>query len=222
MDVLRRVLAFPMYATAAWLAWVFSQQVGDQQAGNLGLAGILAAGVLTAAAAWLYGLGQNAGIAGRRAWPLIGLASIVLAIAVGAVVLASQQPAPPARGAATAVSKDELPSEPFSPARLAALRAAGKPVFINFTAAWCITCQVNDRVALSSKRMTAAFAAKGVIYLVGDWTNRNADIAAALAAQGRAGVPLYLVYPAGGGEPTVLPQILTEDVVLAALDRAAR
>jgi thiol:disulfide interchange protein/DsbC/DsbD-like thiol-disulfide interchange protein len=222
MDVLRRVLAFPMYATAAWLAWVFSQQVGDQLAGNLGLAGILAAAVLTAAAAWLYGLGQSAGIAGRRAWPLIGLAAVALAVGLGAVVLASEQPAPPARGAGAVVSKDELPSEPFSPARLAALRAAGKPVFVNFTAAWCITCQVNDRVALSSKRMTAAFAAKGVTYLVGDWTNRNADIAAALAAQGRAGVPLYLVYPAGGGEPAVLPQILTEDVVLAALDKAAR
>ena len=221
METLRRVLAFPMYATAAWLAWVFSQQVGDQQAGNLGLAGLLAAGVLTAAAAWLYGHGQTAAIVGRRGWPYVALALAALLGGAAALAMAAEQPAPPPRGAAVASSRDALPALPYSPDRLAGLRAAGKPVFVNFTAAWCITCQVNDRVALSSHRITEAFAAKGVTYLVGDWTNRNADIAAALAAQGRAGVPLYLVYPAGGGEAAVLPQILTEDMVLAALTKAA-
>ncbi len=220
METLRRLLAFPMYATAAWLAWVFSQQVGDQQAGNLGLAGILAAAVLIAAAAWSYGHAQTAAIAGRRSWLFTALAVLALAGGLAALWVAAAQPAPATHGAPTA-SKDELPSQPYSPDRLAALRAAGKPVFVNFTAAWCITCQVNDRVALSSSHIRDVFAAKGVAYLVGDWTNRNADIAKALAEQGRAGVPLYLVYPAGGGDPAVLPQILTEDVVLAALSKAA-
>ena len=220
METLRRLLAFPMYATAAWLAWVFSQQVGDQQAGNLGLAGLLTAAILTAIAAWLYGHGQTATIVGRRGWMFTVMSVIAVLGAGAALAVAAEQPAPAARGATPAVSKDELPSQPYSPDRLAALRAAGKPVFVNFTAAWCITCQVNDRVALSSGHVRDVFAAKGVTYLVGDWTNRNADIARALAAQGRAGVPLYLVYPAGGGEPAVLPQILTEDIVLAALNKA--
>jgi len=219
METLRHLLAFPMYATAAWLAWVFSQQVGDQQAGNLGLAGILAAAVLTAAAAWFYGHGQAAAIAGRRSRVFTALAIVALAGGVAALWVAADQPAP--HGSAATSSKDDLPSQPYAPDRLAALRAAGKPVFVNFTAAWCITCQVNDRVALSSSHVRDVFAAKGVAYLVGDWTNRNADIAKALAEQGRAGVPLYLVYPAGGGEPAVLPQILTEDIVLAALNKAA-
>jgi thiol:disulfide interchange protein DsbD len=220
METLRRLLAFPMYATAAWLAWVFSQQVGDQQTGNLGLAGILAAAVLIAAAAWCYGHRQAASLAGRRSWGFATLGVVALIAGLAALWGAADQPAPTPRGAPTTVSKAELPSQLFSPDRLAALRAAGKPVFVDFTAAWCITCQVNDRVALSSRRISDAFAAKGVTFLVGDWTNRNADIAQALAEHGRAGVPLYLVYPAGGGEPAVLPQILTEDIVLAALNKA--
>ena len=95
-------------------------------------------------------------------------------------------------------------------------------MFVNFTAAWCVTCQVNERVALSGHRVARAFARDGVTYLVGDWTKRDADIAQALAAQGRAGVPLYLMYGAGGREAVVLPQILTEGTVVAAADRAAR
>ncbi len=225
METLRHVLAFPMYATAAWLAWVFSQQVGDQQAGNFGLAGLFAAAVLTAFAGWLYGRAQTARLVGRRALPLTALAIIAIAGAAAALYEASELPPPPPRGAlgsANAASPGELPSAAYTPAALAALRTAGKPVFLNFTAAWCITCQANDRVALSSQRIAKAFADRGVTYMVGDWTRRDGDIAAALAEHGRAGVPLYLVYPKGGGEPVVLPQILTEDIVLAALDKAGQ
>jgi thiol:disulfide interchange protein DsbD len=94
-------------------------------------------------------------------------------------------------------------------------------VFVNFTAAWCVTCQVNERVALSSRRLAKAFKRAGVVYLIGDWTNRNAVIAAALAKHGRAGVPLYLMYGQGGGDPVVLPQILTEGMVEDAVRKAA-
>jgi thiol:disulfide interchange protein len=94
-------------------------------------------------------------------------------------------------------------------------------VFVNFTAAWCVTCQVNERVALSGHRLADAFRRDGVVYLVGDWTKRDADIARALAEHGRAGVPLYLMYGTGGRDAEVLPQILTEALVVDAADRAA-
>lgn len=91
-------------------------------------------------------------------------------------------------------------------------------MFVNFTAAWCVTCQVNERVAFSSPTVAAAFKRSGTVYLVADWTNRDGAIAKALAEQGRIGVPLYLVYPAKGGPPRVLPQLLTPAIVVEALD----
>jgi thiol:disulfide interchange protein DsbD len=103
----------------------------------------------------------------------------------------------------------------FSQARLAELRAQGRPVFVNFTAAWCISCKVNERVALSSKRFQAAMAAKDVAYLKGDWTNQDEEITRVLKQFERAGVPLYLLYPPGpDSQAIVLPQILTEGLVL--------
>ncbi|WP_264812648.1 thioredoxin family protein, partial [Acetobacter oeni] len=104
----------------------------------------------------------------------------------------------------------------FSAERLAALRAEGRPVFIDMTAAWCITCLVNERVTLNSARVRAAFAQHGVVYLKGDWTNRDGAITAFLRAHGRDGVPLY-VYYAPHGEGHVLPQILTPELVAGAV-----
>ncbi|MGY4801915.1 thioredoxin family protein, partial [Teichococcus aerofrigidensis] len=121
------------------------------------------------------------------------------------------RPAPAAAAAATEAA------EPWSEARLAALRAEGRPVFVNMTAAWCITCKVNERVALDSAAVRQAFQERGIAYLKGDWTDGGPAIAAQLRRHGREGVPLYLVYPPGGGEPEVLPQILTEAIVLRAL-----
>jgi thiol:disulfide interchange protein DsbD len=101
------------------------------------------------------------------------------------------------------------------------LRQEGRPVLVNFTAAWCVTCQVNERIAFASARVAAAFARSRAAYLVADWTDRDPQIAKALAAQGRIGVPLYLVYDAAGDPPAVLPQILTPGLVAGALDAAA-
>jgi thiol:disulfide interchange protein DsbD len=95
-------------------------------------------------------------------------------------------------------------------------------VFVNYTAAWCVTCQVNEKVALSTQGVADALKRNGAVYLKADWTRKDADIAQELAAHGRAGVPLYLVYPARGGAPKVLPQLLTEGMVAKALDAAAK
>jgi thiol:disulfide interchange protein DsbD len=204
MEGLKKALAFPMYATAAWLAWVYAQSAGSTR-----LAGLFAAAVLTGLAAWLYGAGQRARIAGARSAPALAASGVAIALALGAAFWP------------TAPTPAALVSQPFSPDRLAELRAEHRPVFVNFTAAWCVTCQVNDRVALSGAKVADAFGKAGVAYLVGDWTDRNAMIEQALAEHGRAGVPLYLMYPADGGDAAVLPQILTEGVVVDAAHKAA-
>ena len=213
METLRHVLAFPMYATAAWLLWVFTLQ-----AGSTALALLLAAAVLAGLCAWLIGVLQRSA---RRAVPAV-FAALAAALSVACLVVGARQ-TPPAAAAAAAPAEPggaEAPSKPWSRDTLAALRAQGKPVFVNFTAAWCVTCQVNERLALGSPSVAKALADSGAVYLKGDWTNRDADIAAVLAEHGRAGVPLYLVYGADGGEPVVLPQLLTPGMVVAALTAA--
>jgi thiol:disulfide interchange protein len=213
METLKGVLAFPMYGAAAWLVWVFSQQ-----AGTLGLAALMAAAVFTGFAAWLYGKAQAIRIAGGKPWVRVGFAVVAIACAA---VLAFWPEAPPPAAGAVASSAGGLPTEPYSVARLQALQAQGKPVLVDFTAAWCVTCQVNERVALSTAPVAEAFKQAGAVYMVGDWTNRNAEIAQTLAAHGRAGVPLYLMYSKAGGEPVVLPQILTPGIVVDAVKKAA-
>jgi thiol:disulfide interchange protein DsbD len=210
MDVLRKLLAFPMYAAAAWLIWVLTVQ-----AGSAALARVLAAAVALALAAWLAGAAQRRAWAGRRSGALGGAAGALAAIALAVAVFAPYAAAPAAASAGPeAAALSELT---YTPQRLAALRAQGAPVFVDYTAAWCVSCQVNERVALSTPKVAEAFRRHGVTYLKADWTLRDPVIAADLARFGRAGVPLYLLYPAGGGDPVVLPAILTESLVLKAL-----
>ena len=206
MERLKEVLAFPMYGAALWLLWVLAQQVGPE-----GLAAALAGGLGIGFAAWALGASQRSRTP-RGRWT--GRAAGVLAVVAALPLLPVLATAPAPRGGATAT---EDGAEPWSAARLATLRAEGRPVFVNLTAAWCITCKVNERVALDTEGVRAAFARQGVAYLKGDWTDGNATLAEVLRAHGRAGVPLYLVYPAGGGAPSVLPQILTEAMVLRAI-----
>jgi thiol:disulfide interchange protein DsbD len=205
MIVLQQALAFPMYAAAAWLVWVLSQQSGP--------AGVLAAGaglVLVGFAAWAVGIGQSLAGRGRRIAQSAALAAMLAAIAV--------LPGPGAPGSSgTAVA--EAGVEPFSAARLDALRAEGRTVFVNMTAAWCVTCLVNERLALAPESVRAAFAAHHVAYLKGDWTRQNPEITRFLQAHGRDGVPLYAMFRPGSTEPEILPQILTERAVLDELAR---
>lgn len=217
MDTLKKGLAFPMYGTAAWLLWVFSQQ-----AGSIALGEVFAAAVLLAFAAWLWGHAQTRRAVGKPSRVALLLSILALAGAVALTALTVQAPGPAAAATqASTPSGPGLASEPWSPERVAALQAEGRPVLVDFTAAWCVTCQVNEKVALSSAGVGQVFRDRNAVLLKADWTNRDATIAAALAEHGRAGVPLYLVYPARGGPPVILPQLLTEGMVVEAIEKAA-
>ena len=217
MDVLKKGLAFPMYGAALWLVWVFAQQSGP-----LSLAHLLAAGVLAAFGAWLYGLAQASRAAGKPALIsiLVALLSLGLAITVATFGALAAQPPTAAATSAEAPSGPGLASEVWSPEKVAELQAAGQPVLVDFTAAWCVTCQVNEKIALSGAKVAEAFKAQNAVYLKADWTNRDPAIAKALADFGRVGVPLYVIYPKGGGQPVILPQLLTEGMVIEAIEKA--
>ncbi len=206
MDVLRGALAFPMYGAAAWLVWVVSLQ-----AGPAGVLATISGLVLLGFAAWALGLAQEAGQRGRQ----IGRAAAAVSVLAAAAVLSGIAATAPA----AAPSQAEAGAEPFTPARLAALRAEGRPVFVNMTAAWCVTCLVNERVALSPEPVRQALAARGVAYLKGDWTRGDPDITAFLRGHARDGVPLYVLYPPSPAPPTVLPQILTAAEMLSQLSK---
>ena len=205
MDVLRGALAFPMYGAAAWLVWVVSLQAGSD-----GVLATAAGLVLVALAAWSLGLAQAAGRRGRRLGGGVALASVLGAVAILAGI--GMAPTAPAQAASEG-------AERFSAARLAALREEGRPVFVNMTAAWCVTCLVNERVALSPAPVRRAFADHGVAYLKGDWTRGDPEITAFLRGHARDGVPLYVLYPPGPAAPSVLPQILTEGTMLDQLGK---
>jgi thiol:disulfide interchange protein len=206
MQVLKQGLAFPMYGAAVWLLWVVSQESGSS-----GVLGTAAGFVLLGFAGWVLGITQQAATRSRRLGQSVAVAAALLAGAVltGIAVV----PAAPAAGTTAGGS-----GETFSSARLAALRAAGRPVFVNMTAAWCVTCLVNERVALDSEAVRRAFAAHGIVALKGDWTSQNPEITTLLQQFGRSGVPLYLLYD-GKGDPVILPQILTAATVLDALGK---
>ena len=200
MVTFRRIMALPMFATAVALAWVLGRQAGVS-----GMSFGLAAAVFLAAGLWWVGIRQHGGR--PAAVPLV-----VAALSVAAVLLITPRAEAPVANAA-------LPNlEPFTEARLAALRAEG-PVFVYFTADWCITCKVNENGALSAPAVTAAFAEAGIPTLVGDWTNADPAITRFLESHGRAGVPLYLFYPRGK-EAEVLPQLLSEALMLELARRA--
>jgi thiol:disulfide interchange protein DsbD len=208
MDTLKQIFAFPVYATAAWLLWVVAQETSP-----FGLGAALAGCILVALAAWSFQKSRSSAGGGRVT---------VIATAVIALLLAVFLPVRFADVAAASTGPTAMTAQgggdewqPYSAAKLAEITAAGKPVLVNFTASWCLTCMVNERSAFADSAVQAIFKEKNVTLMKGDWTNRDPAITTALAQFGRAGVPLYLVYNStpGSTEPVVLPQILTASVV---------
>jgi thiol:disulfide interchange protein len=208
MDTLKQVFAFPMYASAAWLLWVLAQQTS-----SIGLGAALAGAILVALAAWSYQKSKGSSVGGRVA---------ALITALGAVLLAIVLPVRFADVAAAAAPSTAAPAadawQPYDAAKVAELNAQGRPLLVNFTASWCLTCLVNERNAFADAAVQQVFRGKGVTLMKGDWTNRDPAITQALADFHRAGVPLYVVYNSkpGSAAPVVLPQLLTASIVQSA------
>ncbi len=202
----KQVMAFPMFATCVWLLWVLAQQIGVDA-----MALVLGGLVLAALAAWAFGLAQS----GAKRWRWMALVAAPLAL-YGVFAMTMPGAVPP-RGE-LAKAADGAAWQPWSRAAEEAQIAAGKPVFIDFTAAWCVTCQANKRLVLASDSVREAFAKRGVTLLRADWTSRDDEITRELARFNRNGVPLYVLYDRNGATH-VLPELLTERIVLDALDR---
>ncbi len=203
MVTFKEVLAFPMFAAAIWLVWVVSLQAGTN-----GVAMVLIAMLLIALAVWFAKSARHV------------LKAFAVFSVIGALVLSV--------GIKTEASiSTDLNAEAWSHEKVAALREGGQAVFVDFTAAWCVTCKVNEKLVLDQQRTKDLFIDTNTAFLIADWTNKNDVIAAELEAYGRAGVPLYLVFPSSSeGQSNnsvraeVLPQILTYDVIKEALERA--
>ncbi|MFA6122615.1 protein-disulfide reductase DsbD family protein [Sphingomonas sp.] len=195
METFRRILSIPMWLTAIALAWVLGKEAGVDGL-TLGLVAALALAIVL----WVAGQRQRAGLGLGL---VVGIALLVIAGA-GMWSVAGRHPDHVAN-----IAAESGGAEPFSEARLQSLRKSGRPVFVYFTADWCLTCKVNERAAIETDATRAAFAAHNVAVLIGDWTNGDPVMGRFIEAHNRAGVPLYLYYVPGMAEPNVLPQVLT-------------
>ena len=220
MSGFRNVLAFPMFATAIWLFWIIGKQAGVNA-----MALALAAALCFGFALWSYG--RSSGASRPWNWRAAAAISLVAAIAAGATVERPEADAAPAT--ASAADSDShagtlglLQLERFSPERMIGYIDSQQPLFVYFTADWCVNCKVNERVALSTDEVGEAFAERGIKVLMGDWTNEDPVITEWLQRYGRAGVPLYLYFPRGASleEAAILPQVLLPDIVIQAIERA--
>ena len=198
METLKQLLAFPLYGTAIWLLWVAGRQTGVNT-----MTAALSGALMLSMGLWLW----------NHIWwrKVLALACLIAAISLGSL-----------RGLdVTGSGTAELAQGRvvWSEQEVVALRSAGKPVFVDVTADWCITCMANETAVLLTDDMIKAFADHGVVYMVADWTNQDANIAALLKKHGRNGIPLYLMYAADSSKaPLILPQLLTKQTVLEALE----
>ena len=203
MEVLKQAVSIPIFGTVIWLVWVFNQTAA---AGSLVF--LLTAFLLLAIAGWILGR-----------WPAKAPATIaavlVLAAAVAVPVWAIHTLAPTA-----ATRAKDAAWQPYTPQLVANYRAQGKPVFVDFTASWCLSCQVNERIVLDRPEVQQALKSSGVELVRADWTRHSQVIADALASLGRDGVPTYALYPANPNDPPhVLPEVLTPGIVIDALNK---
>ncbi|MEN9217122.1 MAG: protein-disulfide reductase DsbD family protein [Gloeomargarita sp. HHBFW_bins_162] len=204
MHTLQQLLAFPLYGAAAWLLWVLTLQTGTD-----GLAVGLTGLVLLGLAAWLYGYAQQHP-GGRKAVIFSTLLILGFCLTLPAQL-------PDGQVATNIENRQTTVWEPFTPARLQQLRTQGRPVFVNFTAAWCVSCQVNERFVFSKPEVQQAFDRRGIVLLKADWTRRNPEITQVLQGFGRSGVPLYVLYPGNNQPPVVWPSRLSPAQVTALL-----
>ncbi|HXD36725.1 MAG TPA: protein-disulfide reductase DsbD [Rhodanobacter sp.] len=205
METLKQILAFPMYLSAVWLVWVLAHQRGADA-----VALVLVAMVLLAAAFWWHARGGPA----RRVGHVF---TLVLALAGLASLYAVARVAPPVR---TAAADDS--SVAFSAAKLQSLRDTGTPVFVDIGADWCVTCKANEYAVLNTRGFRKLLQETGAVYMKGDWTDVDPEIGAYLRQFHSPGVPLYVIYPRGGGAGRALPTVLTASLVRTALESAAR
>lgn len=212
MITLKHGLAFPMLGAVGWLIWVL-----ERQAGSAALAAILVCCLLFSFAAWLYGMAQKRRMMGKGHWGL-HIATLVFLLLVVPSLANLKTTATSPNGAE---ASEAAAAVAWSPQNVDAIKGQGKPILVNFTASWCITCQVNDRTSLSTQAVKTAMAQTSTIYMVADSTKYNPDVEQALSDFGQGGLPLYVVYPADGGKPVVLPQVLTPRIVISALEHAA-
>ena len=208
METLKQLLAFPMYATAAWLVWVLAKQRGADAAGLW-----LAAAIALALGAWAWTRLRSGG--GRSWW---GIVLIALAGIGWPMLKLHQLPKPQATLGA---SSNGIASVAFSEPALAELRAQGRVVFVNMTADWCVSCKANEKTVFARDGFRSALQAADAVYMVGDYTDVDPAITAYLQRHKAVGVPLYVVYPRGGGEGRILPVLLTPGIAGDALEQAA-
>jgi thiol:disulfide interchange protein DsbD len=210
---MKQVMGFLLLAVVVALVWLFGHVTGIDGAGFL-----LAALLLVGAGAWAFGHAQMGRTGSRTRGIAYASAAVLLLAGVGLGIHGARTIAP--RTSTAAAEGGETGAwEPYSATRVEALRAEGKPVFIDFTAAWCLTCQVNERVALANEEVAQRFRDEGVALLKADWTRRDDEVTRALAGYGRQGVPVYILYGReSGSAPRFLPELLTPAIVLSALD----
>jgi thiol:disulfide interchange protein DsbD len=199
METFKQAMAFPLYATVGYLLWVLAGQT-SADAFLMLLFGL----TLVAMAGWFYGRYNAPGAKPGRA--RVGLIGGLLLLTAGTAL---GWPKPPAAGAVV--------WEEWSAEAVAAGQSAGRPIYVDFTARWCATCQTNKKFVFGAAEVNEMFARENVLALRADWTNRDAAITEELARWGRSAVPFNLLYHPARPEPTVLPEILTPGIVLEAL-----
>lgn len=205
METLKQVLAFPMYLTAVWLVWVLANQRGADAVGL-----VLVAMVLLAMTLWWFERSRSRGVPSKIAVAVLALATLV------PMYLLAHVPPP----SSTAVAEEGVVA--YSPQKLAELRAAGTPVFVDMTADWCVTCKANEHAVLDTQAFRDLLQRTGAVYMKGDWTDVNPTISAFLQQYHSPGVPLYVVFPKHGGPGKQLSTVLTRSIVEQALTEAAR
>ncbi len=214
MEHLKHFMGFPLFAALLWLLYVIGGQRGPRA-----IIWVSAFLLVVGVSLWIYGLVSGPLV--RRRARVAGLLVAFLLAAGGGWLFLGQLLAGESRPAGEKGAAQGIAWQPYSPAEVERLRAAGKPVFVDFTADWCLSCKYNERFAIDTAAVRRKFAELGIVAVKADWTNANPEITAALQRFGRVGVPFYVLYPAGKSrEPVTLPELLTESLVLDALSKA--